>query len=251
MGILDGKAAIVTGAGKGLGVGEAVALAKEGASVTCVARTLADVENTAAQIREVGGTAIAMSCDVRDRAQCEKVVADTVAQFGSIDILVNNAQIIPQPKPFEEWTEQEMRDTWESGVLGSWFFMMACFPHFKGQGRGKIINTCSGAGHGHTGQGFCGYGTAKEGVRGMTRMAAREWGRYGINVNVISPAALSDAVVRLYPSVDACLESIGMVVPRLGDAERDIGRSVVYLAGPDSDHVTGHTLSVDGGLAMW
>lgn len=123
--------------------------AREGAAVTALSRTTSDVDGVVRRIEEEGGRALGMICDVRNRKQVESVVAETVKTFGSIDILVNNAQIVPAPQhAIEEWTEQEMRETWDSGLLGSWFFMVAVFPHLKKRGGGKIINTCSAAGHG-------------------------------------------------------------------------------------------------------
>ena len=251
MGILTGKVAIVTGAGKGIGEGEAVALAKEGAAVTVVARTLDDVMRTAQQIEALGARALPLQCDVRDREQVKRTVAATVAAFGTVDILVNNAQISHPPHSCEDWTEQEMRDSWESGLLGSWFFMVECFPHLKQRG-GRIINTCSAAGHGRV-LGEVGYAATKEGIRSITRTAAREWGKYNINVNVISPVALTPAAFECYPTEEsrrAVCEAMGMAMPRLGDSERDIGRTIVFLAGPDSGMITGCTLGVDGGSAM-
>lgn len=251
MGILNGKIAIVTGAGKGLGAGESLALAKEGASVVVLARTFHDVVQTAKRIEEVGGRALPLKCDVQDRNQVDAAVKTTIEEFGTVDILVNNAQAMIVQHPFETWTEQEMRDSWESGLLGSWFFMMACFPHMKNRG-GKIINTCSAAGHGRVSN-LVGYSTAKEAIRSLTRCGAREWGKYKINVNVISPMAWSSAAEKYLDTEElqnALFIELGSAIPRLGDAEKDVGRAVVFLAGPDSDHITGCTLSVDGGSAM-
>lgn len=251
MTILSGKVAIVTGAGKGLGVGEALALAKEGAAVTVCARTLADVENTAQQIEAVGGRAHATRCDVRDREQVQRVVDETLAAFGRVDVLVNNAQMVYGPQPIETWTDEQMRATWESGPLASWQFMQACFPHFQTDG-GRVINFCSPAGHGRM-LGYAGYSMAKEAIRSLTRCAAREWGRYRITVNAISPIAMSAAAQERYADPElqeAMFEQFGAALRQFGDPEADVGRAVVYLAGPDGRHITGCTLSVDGGAAM-
>jgi NAD(P)-dependent dehydrogenase (short-subunit alcohol dehydrogenase family) len=252
MGILDGKVAIVSGAGKGCGKGEALALAKEGAKVTVLARTLSDVEQTAKEIERVGGEALAVRCDVCDVDQVNEVVRSTVQRFGTVDILVNNAQIVYPRHPVEDWTLEEMRSTYESGVLGSWAFMVACLPHMKAASGGRIINFCSAAGHGIA-PGYVGYAAAKEGIRALTRTAAREWGKHKITVNVISPAALSDAIDTLFPTPEdkaQCLRDLGAAIFEFGDAEADIGRAVVYLAGPDARVITGCTLSVDCGVAM-
>ncbi len=148
-GVLDGKVAIVTGASAGIGKGEALALAKEGAKVAVLARTFERVVATAAEIDALGGEALALQCDVRDVAQVDAAVAEVAQRWGTVDILVNNAQIMYAPHPLEEWTEEEMRATWESGLLGSWAFMVACFPYMKAHG-GRIVNTVSAAGHGRS-----------------------------------------------------------------------------------------------------
>ena len=257
MGILDGKVAIITGSGTGIGEGEAHALAKEGAKVVLVGRTLANVEKVAADIEAFGGEALAMRCDVRSRDDIDSVVAATIGKFGQIDILINNAQILPGlHRTLLEWTEQDMRDMWESGFLGSWMFMMACFPHMKDRG-GRIVNTCSGTGHGNV-PGFAGYGANKEAIRSLTRTAAREWGSHNIIVNAISPFAMaaSTPTTRYFDTeekMEALLDDMvanGLVIRRAGHPEHDIGRTVVFLCGPDSAMITGCLISCDGGVAM-
>lgn len=252
MGILNGKVAIVTGAGSGIGEGEAYALAKEGAKVVVVARTFDNVARVAQSIEAFGGKALALPCDVRLKEDVDSVVATTVEQFGAVDILVNNAQIMPEAHSLESWTEQEMRDMWESGLLGSWLFMMACFPHMKDRG-GRVINTCSPTGHGAM-TGYSGYGAAKEAIRSLTRSGAREWGKYNINVNAVSPVSLSGEQIERAAKTEeqkaVLRDALGMALCRFGDAEKDIGRIVVFLAGPDSAMITGCTIGADGGSAM-
>jgi NAD(P)-dependent dehydrogenase (short-subunit alcohol dehydrogenase family) len=250
MGGLSGRVAIVTGSSRGVGRGEALALAKEGAAVALVATTMAGVEKVANEIEEIGGTALPVECDVSVRTQVDAAVAATLDRFGRIDILVNNAQRIPVDHPFEAWTEAELRETWESGFLGTWNFMQACFDPMKERGYGRIINTCSMVGYLNW-PGFSAYAATKEGVRALTRTVSQEWGQYGITVNVISPAVASDALDMLYPEGeirDALLARFPM--RRFGDPEADIGRTVAYLAGPDASYVTGCTLNVDGGMGV-
>jgi 2-hydroxycyclohexanecarboxyl-CoA dehydrogenase len=252
VGSLESKVAIVTGSGRGIGRGEAIALAKEGAAVTVLARTLEDVENVAKEIDALGGKALPLQCDVSVRAEVDEAVRRTIDELGGLDILVNNAQVIIPPHPLEDWTEEEQRLAWETGYLGTWNFMQAVFPQMKEQGGGRIINTASSSGYSNL-PGFSGYDANKEAIRTLTRSGAREWAPHGILVNAISPAALSEFTAQHYPDEEsrmALLKAGGVVLDRWGDAEQDVGRAVVFLAGPDASYITGCTLSVDGGAAM-
>jgi NAD(P)-dependent dehydrogenase (short-subunit alcohol dehydrogenase family) len=252
-GVLEGKFAIVTGASRGIGKGEAIALAKEGAAVAVLARGHEGVAETAREIEALGGEALAVQCDVRSVGEVNDAVAAVVDQWGTVDILVNNAQIIYAPHAFEEWTESEVRATWESGPLGTWAFMVACFPYMKERG-GRIVNTCSATGYGNPGSRVSGYAAAKEAIRSLTRTAAREWGRYRINVNAISPMAKTETTVAVFPTEEeqlAILHGGGpTLTERWGDPEMDIGRAVVFLVGPDAEIITGCLLPVDGGCAI-
>jgi NAD(P)-dependent dehydrogenase (short-subunit alcohol dehydrogenase family) len=253
MATLRGRVAIVTGSGQGIGRGEAIALAKEGAAVTVLARSMDRVEAVCAEIAAIGGTALAAQCDVTRREEVDAAVARTVERFGRVDILLNNAQWIPPPHPIETWTESEMRAVWESGFIGTFNFMQACFPHMKAQGGGRIINTVSTVGYSCTPRLFSGYGATKEAIRSFSRHAATEWAVHNITVNCISPAVASPYMLEQFPddaSRQALMDGAGMVIRRFGDAEADVGRVVVFLAGPDTGMMTGCTLSVDGGAHM-
>lgn len=245
--LLEGKTAIVTGSGKGLGKAEAIELAKEGAKVTVLARTMADVEKTAQEISSLGGTALPLTCDVREEEQVSAVVRKTVEVFGGVDILVNNAQIMPMPTKIEDHTVQMQKDIWASGYLGTWLFMKECFPYMKGKDS-RIINTCSVAGHGIL-TGFSAYGATKEAIRGLTRTAARDWGEYNIHVNCIAPYGMTPAAREIID--DATMQGImdQLILKRIGTPE-EVGRLVVFLAGPDAAYMTGNTLSIDGGMTM-
>ena len=252
-GILEGKIAIVTGASQGVGKGEAMALAKEGAKVAVLARGFDGVVETARAIEAIGGEALPIACDVRSSDQVKSAVAQVIQRWGTVDILVNNAQIIHAPHDFEDWTEEEMRESWESGVLGTWSFMLACFPYMKENG-GRIINTCSATGYGNPGARVSGYAATKEAIRSLTRTGAREWGKYGITVNAISPMVETETTRRAFPSAEqraAILQAGGPTLTRRwGDAEADVGRAVVYLAGPDAEIITGCLLPVDNGCGI-
>jgi 2-hydroxycyclohexanecarboxyl-CoA dehydrogenase len=187
MGVLDRKVAIVTGAGQGIGRGIALALAKEGAAVAVAGRTEAKLLATASEIHELGGRAIHVACDLATRGACNDVVDATIAAFGAVDVLVNNAASTTVV-PFEEITDAHIESDLVA-LRASIYLMQACFPHMRDRG-GKIINFGSGAGTaGAALQGS--YAAAKEAIRGMSKVAAREWGPYRINVNTVCPGAVT------------------------------------------------------------
>lgn len=243
MGVLDGKVAIVTGAARGVGRGIATALAKEGARVA-----VADVLDASAVVAEIGpDLAWAATCDVRRSTEVDAFVASVVERWGTVDVLVNNA-IATAIGPFEDVTDADLELVFATGPLASAYFMRACFPHLKDGGR--VINLRSGTEQAGL-PGYVSYVAAKAAVGGLTRAAAREWGRHGINVNAIVPFSLSEGTLSALDdtAVKGMLRQLS--IRRPGDAEHDIGRAAVYLAGPDSSYVTGSTLMLDGGGAFF
>ena len=248
MGRLDGKVAIVTGSARGLGAAVARLLAREGAAVTLTDLLTEGIEENAARIEAAGGQALAITSDISAQNDVEAVVAETVRKFGGIDILVNNAQAIPTARPLEDYTEELMLATYRAGPLGAWFYMVACLPHMRAKGRGKIVNFTSAAAYtGIAQQGA--YAVAKEGMRGLTVVGAREWGKYGITVNGIAPAAMTDGL-REYADTHPELIAAAMdhlSIKRFGDPDRDIAPAVLFLCSSDSDYVTGCTVTADGG----
>jgi len=247
MGKLETKVAIVTGAGQGIGRGIALALAKEGAMVAVVENNADTCLRTANEIKALGCVALPVICDVRRREKVEAAVSAVVKEFGTIDILVNNAQATRDQVLLEDTTDDDMALALESGLLATFYFMQACFPYLKAKG-GKIINIGSAAGlDGYAG--WAAYAAAKEGIRALTRVAAHEWGKYRINSNDICPMANSPKMQSWGAAFPDLLNAMLALVPlgRLGDCENDIGRAAVFLASSDSDYITGHTLMVDGG----
>ena len=246
---LDGKVAIVTGAGQGVGRGIALALATEGARVVVAGRTLDKVERVAKEIADRGGTALPVRCDVTERPDVDGLVAAATDAFGSVDILVNNAQSSSQGR-LEDVTEADITRNMGSGPIASLWCMQACLPYLKEQG-GTIVNLGSSTGV-QGDPGFGAYAMAKEAIRGLSKVAAREWGRYGITVNVICPAAESPASDAFFAAHPEHLERIERETPlgRFGRSEEDIGRACVALAGGDLSYLTGATLMLDGGRCI-
>lgn len=246
---LNGKVAVVTGAGRGIGRGVALALAKEGATTVICARNAEEIAATGMEIKSLGGRTLALSCDVGQRQQVDAVVAATVKEFGTVDILVNNAQGARLGVAFEDTSDADIALALGSGLYGTYYFMQACFPYLKSQG-GKIINF--GSQSGLEGQAYnLAYAVTKEAIRTLTRVAAHEWGKYKINVNAICPFADSpgsQSAANVWPDAFQALVAQVPMGGRIGDCEKDIGPVVVFLASPDSDYVTGMTIMADGGL---
>jgi len=252
MGILSGKVAIVTGAGSGIGSAIALAYSQEGARVALVDINGDACEAAANIIRQENGHNLALTCDVSKRSEVNAVVAETVDSFGTIDILVNSAFSNPSfNRNFEDQTENDLMANLASSLLGTWNFMQACFPYLHKCG-GKVINFSSAAfTEGQSGS--APYAAAKGAVVGLSNCLCLEWGKFGININLISPIAWTaqyDVFLRSAPpgAHEAFIAQNPM--GRLGDPDKDVARVAVFLAGPDSNYITGRTISVDGGRGL-
>jgi NAD(P)-dependent dehydrogenase (short-subunit alcohol dehydrogenase family) len=249
-GRLNGKVAIITGGGQGIGQGIATAFVKEGAKVLITGRTPDKLEATVAALKASGGDAAWIAGTAGVRADAEAAAAKAAELFGGIDILVNNAQTSRPGTTFEDHDDELFALTVESGLYGTFQHMQAVLPHMKEKG-GSIINFGSYEGI-HGGAGFAAYAATKEAIRGLSRTAARELGKYGIRVNVVCPAALSPAAVKWMENFPDEAEKVMNLVAlgRLGDCEKDIAPAVLFLASEDGRFVTGQTINVDGGQMM-
>ena len=247
--LLDGKVAIVTGAGSGVGRGVAIALARAGAPVVASSRTVSKCESAVAEIEAAGGTAIAVECDVTRPEHIQACVEWTLGAYGGIDILVNAADDPRVDVPFLELTEEVMNAAWQTGVMGTVRCMQACIPHMLERGEGAVVNVASGAGL-LAPVGMAAYSAAQEAIRSLTRTAAVELGPQGIRVNVICPVASgSESLDRWVTRDPERLAAYVANTPlrRVGDPVNDVGEGVVFLCGPQSRYVTGTTLMLDGG----
>jgi len=245
MALLDGKVAIVTGGGRGVARGVALELAKAGADVAIVEIDPDNAKKVALEIEDLGRRSIAVVCDVSRRDEVDRAVATTVTELGGLNILVNMAHYLKLgfDKPLIDITEEDFQNQLGAGLMGTYYFMQAAYPHLKGGG--KIINTASAAGI----QGYArmaAYAAAKEGIRGLSRVAAREWGVDGINVNIVCPSMLTTPGMHNRKERGMTTDYSARPIPRPG-REEDTGRAVVFLASEMSDYITGETIMVDGG----
>ncbi|MBI2917158.1 MAG: SDR family oxidoreductase [Chloroflexi bacterium] len=262
---LDGRVAVVTGAGRGIGRGIALCFAEAGAEIVALARTREQVEDTAAEARRLGRRALAIATDVTKAAQVQEAVDRAMEEFGHIDILVNDAgaavpkPLVPLPEHHPEGAEDfpnyfaptslsEWRTVLDVQLNGAFLCCRAVAPHMVVQRRGKVISISSI----FAARGFpfgLSYGVSKTGLVGLTWSLAAEWAAYNIQVNCIAPGHFRTAMVARLHDTPRLRERILRTIPfrRTGDL-RDIGLLAVYLASPASDYMTGQVLFVDGGI---
>ncbi len=246
---LDGKVAVVTGCSQGIGLAIAQAFAREGAAVVISARRGDAIQEAAEKIRKSGGKAVGVQSDVSRREDADRTIATAAEEFGRIDILVNNAQTTRQAK-VEDITDEAINLTLGSGLLGTLYHMQAAFPYLRKQG-GSVINFGTRQGiYGEPGDGI--YGAGKEGIRALSRSAAREWGQLGIRINVINPAAASPAAREFLDANPERAQKYydDISLRRFGEPDEDIAPVAVFLASDESRYLTGQTLNADGGQIM-
>lgn len=249
---LAGKVALVTGGGQGVGRGIALALARRGAQVALLGRTLSRLEAVAAEIAALDDApaTVAIVCDVKDGAQIEATVNAVAERFGGVDILVNNAQEVPLG-PLLSVRDEAFEAGFSSGPEASLRFMRACHPHMKRRGGGVIFNLATSAALRWDMAGYGAYAAVKQATRALTRAAAAEWGPDGIRVLTIAPHANSPALNGWIAGNPKEAEAFFKTIPlrRIGDCETDIGAAVAGLCGPDFGYLTGATIPLDGGQA--
>ena len=247
---LTGKTAIVTGGSRGIGVEMAEGLAEAGANLMLCARREEWLIETVEEFRAKGFHVHGKTCDVSKETEVQAVVDETVAKFGAVDILINNAGIswgaMPEDMPLEKW--QKVIDV---NLTGCFLFAQIAGREMLKNNSGSIINIASIAGMKSSANGpfYAGYAASKAGLIGLTRELAASWGRRGIRVNAIAPgffhSRLADAVIDIY---ERSIQE-NNVIPRIGE-EGELKGAIVFLASDASSYITGQTIVIDGGMTI-
>lgn len=262
---MKNKVVLITGGGKAapladgtagsIGYGIALAFAKEGANLVITGRNEKKLLEAKKELEEnYGIRVLAIPADISANADNEATVAEvvkkTVDTFGRIDVLINNAQASASGVSLANHTTEQFNLAMYSGLYSAFYYMQACYPYLK-QTQGSVINFASGAGlFGNKGQ--ASYAAAKEGIRGLSRVAANEWAADGINVNVVCPLAWTSQLEQFQNAYPEAFAANVHTPPmgRFGRTEADIGRVCVQLASDDFKYMTGETLTLEGGLGL-
>lgn len=250
VGKLNGRVAIITGAGQGIGEAIARRYAREGAKIVITGRTLSKLEDVAAKIQAEEGDVRCLDALAGNREHAQKTVAVAIAAWGRVDVLVNNAHTFTDFMAMEDSKlEDNLRIDMNSAFIGSLQLMQCAFPHMRDIGGGSIINFGSSYGI-RCEPGFLAYAAAKEAIRTLTRTAAREWGKHKIRVNTILPSAMSPkALWYLEQSKSYDSELSKVALGYFGQPE-DIAPLALFLASDESRYLTGQTIGADGGSTM-
>lgn len=264
MGFLKGKTAIITGGGRAvlsdgrcgsIGYGIATAYAKEGCNLVLTGRNTKKLDEAKEELERLYGVQVlTVQADVSAGADNEAIVNNVVQKaietFGDIHILINNAQASASGVTLADHTTAQFDLALYSGLYAAFYYMKACYPYLA-KTQGSVINFASGAGlFGNFGQSA--YAAAKEGIRGLTRVAATEWGKDNINVNIVCPLAWTaqlEGWANAYP--DAFKANVKMPpMGHYGDVEMEIGRACVALASPELKYMSGETITLEGGMGL-
>ncbi len=248
--LLDGRVVIVTGAARGVGKGIASALTERGASVLLVDRDEPTLAATTEHLRQNRRDVSSLVADLRDPDSAHRIVDSAVDRFGTVHGLVNNAIATNEPKPLQDISREDYDLVFDVGPRATFALMQAVYPVFVENAGGSIVNLGSGSGTIGLPK-FAAYAAAKEAIRGMSKVAALEWGRIGIRVNVVCPYAETESIKTWREWDPKTYERTVRAVPmgRLGDVNTDIGPAVAFLLSDEASFVTAQTIMLDGGSA--
>ena len=264
MSFLKGKTAIITGGGYAvlsdgrcgsIGYGIATAYAKEGANLVITGRNEKKLAKAKEELeKNFGIQVLTVAADITagtdNEATTKMVVEAAIKEFGRIDVLINNAQTSASGVTIQDHTTEQFDLAIYSGLYAAFYYMKACYTYLK-ETQGSIINFASGAGlFGNFGQ--CAYAAAKEGIRGLSRVAATEWAKDGINTNIICPLAWTSQLEQFEKAYPDAFKANVKTPPagHFGDPEKEIGRVCVQLASPDFKYMNGETITLEGGMGL-
>jgi NAD(P)-dependent dehydrogenase (short-subunit alcohol dehydrogenase family) len=256
---LKDRVCIITGGGRGLGRDMALAFAREGAQIAVSGTTESAINSTAAEIRAMGGRAVAIVCDVSDEDAVGQMVAATIREFGRVDVLVNNAGIIGPTAAVTEVKREDWDHTIAVNLTGAFLCAKAVLPHMADRRSGKIINISSVAGH----KGYplrSPYSVSKWGMIGLSQTLAAEWGRYNIQVNTISPGPvrgdrMDEVIRRRAEQSNRQIDEVAreylskLALDRFVEPDH-IAATAVFLASGESDSITGEVIQVSSGYGL-
>jgi 3-oxoacyl-[acyl-carrier protein] reductase len=244
----SGRAAIVTGAAKGMGLATAVEMARDGASVMMTDIDAAGLEESAGQARAAGGRILTAACDIQDRKQVDALIQRTKEELGRVDILVNNAGLL-LPGTIEETTDDIIDRTLNINVKGILYAIREVTPIMKAQKYGRIVNVSSITGKNGDNSTVFVYGASKGAVISLTRSVARQLGPFGVTCNAVAPHAVMTEMMKYWTDEKKKKAADAIPVKRLGTVE-DIAHLICFLSSDDSSFINGETVNINGGYYM-